>query len=246
MKSLLARLLALAMAMSAPMLAAQQAAPDARAGAQPVATDQAARPAPGPGEVQPLNNLMGISPDYRIGPNDLIEIEVYGVPDLKRTVRVNSSGQVSLALVGGVTVAGLTAQAAEQMIADAYGQKYLQDPHVSLFIKEFTTQRITVEGAVARPGIYPVTGQITLLRALALAGGGAKYADMSQIMVFRGSAGQQTYDLDAIRKGDLPDPVIQADDVVVVNRSAARTALRDSLFRDIIDSINPFSGLAGN
>jgi polysaccharide biosynthesis/export protein len=246
MKSLLARLLALAMAVSTPLLAAQQAVPANRMGATPVVTDQAARAVPGPGEVQPLNNPMGISPDYRIGPNDLIEIEVFGVPDLKRTVRVNSSGMISLALVGNVKVAGMTAQDAEQMIAKAYGEKYLQDPHVSLFIKEFTTQRITVEGAVTRPGIYPVTGQITLLRALALAGGGAKYADMSQIMVFRGNAEQQIYDVDAIRKGDQPDPVIQADDVVVVNRSAARTALRDSLFRDILDSINPFSGFTGS
>lgn len=244
MKFLLALSTALALAMSSSLLAAQQVS-SSRMGATPVATDQAARPAPGPGEVQPLTNLMGISPDYRIGPNDLIEIEVFGVPDLKRTVRVNSSGLISLALVGNVKVAGMTAQDAEQMIAMAYGEKYLQDPHVSLFIKEFTTQRITVEGAVSRPGIYPVTGQITLLRALALAGGGAKYADMSQIMVFRGNSEQQTFDLEAIRKGEQPDPVIQADDVVVVNRSAARTALRDSLFRDIIDSINPFSGLAG-
>ena len=64
-------------------------------------------------------------------------------------------------------VAGLTAQDAEKLIAARYEEKYLQNPQVSLFIKEFTTQRITIEGAVAKPGIYPVTGQLTLLRALA-------------------------------------------------------------------------------
>lgn len=249
MKSSLARLLALAMAVSTPLLAAQQAVPANRVGATPVVTDQAARAVPGPGEVQPLNNLMGINPDYRIGPNDLIEIEVFGVPDLKRTVRVNSSGLISLALVGNIRVAGLTAQDAEQMIAKAYGEKYLQDPHVSLFIKEFTTQRITIEGAVTRPGIYPVTGQITLLRALALAGGGGQYADLNEVMLFRNNAAGAketlTYDLVAIRAGEQPDPVIQADDVVVVKRNAARAALRDSIFRDIIDSINPFSGFGG-
>jgi polysaccharide biosynthesis/export protein len=176
-------------------------------------------------------------------------VEVFGVPELKRTVRVNSTGVVSLPLVGPVSLQGLTGQQAEERIAAAYAEKYLQDPQVSVFIKEFTTRRITIEGAVAKPGIYPVTGQLTLLRALALAGGGGSYANLSEIMLFRqgldGTAAEpQTFDLNAIREGKQPDPVILADDVIVVKRSAARAALRDSLFRDIIDSINPFSGLA--
>lgn len=223
------------------------------AGRQPVANDNAANQTPGnavltPG--QPLNALAGVGTDYRVGPNDLLEVEVYGVPDLKRTVRVNSSGMVSLALVGNLSLAGLTAQQAEAIIAAKYGEKYLQNPQVSVFIKEFTTQRITIEGAVAKPGIYPVTGQLTLLRALALAGGGGQFADLSEIMLFRSTAQgpQQTlsFDLQKIRKGEAPDPVILADDVIVVKRSPVRAALRDSLFRDIIDSINPFSALTGN
>lgn len=197
---------------------------------------------------QPLDTLAGLNADYRVGPNDLIDIDVFGVPDLKRTVRVNSSGLVSLPLVGQVSLLGLTGQQAEERIASAYAEKYLQNPQVSVFIKEFTTRRITIEGAVAKPGIYPVTGQLTLLRALALAGGGGSYANLSEIMLFRQSADGQsqptrTFDLDAIREGKEADPVIVADDVIVVKRSTARAALRDSLFRDIIDSINPFSGL---
>ena len=195
-----------------------------------------------------IGTLASLGADYRLGPNDLMDVEVFGVPDLKRTVRVNSSGQVSLALVGNVLLAGLSAQQAETVIADKYAEKYLQNPQVSVFIKEFTTQRITIEGAVAKPGIYPVTGQVTLLRALALAGGGAAYSDLSDIMVFRvgpnGSKTTQTHDLDKIRAGELPDPFIVADDVIVVKRNPVRAALRDSLFRDVIDSINPFSALA--
>lgn len=206
-------------------------------------------PAGLPNQPQPLDTLAGLNADYRVGPNDLIDIEVFGVPELKRTVRVNSSGLVSLPLVGNVSLLGLTGQQTEERIAAAYAEKYLQNPQVSVFIKEFTTRRITIEGAVAKPGIYPVTGQLTLLRALALAGGGGTYANLAEIMLFRQAAdGQaappQTYDLDAIREGKEPDPVIVADDVIVVKRSAARAALRDSLFRDIIDSINPFSSLA--
>lgn len=206
-------------------------------------------PASQPSQPQPLDTLAGLNADYRVGPNDLIDIEVFGVPELKRTVRVNSSGLVSLPLVGNVSLLGLTGQQTEERIAAAYAEKYLQNPQVSVFIKEFTTRRITIEGAVAKPGIYPVTGQLTLLRALALAGGGGTYANLSEIMLFRQAvdgqaAPPQTYDLDAIREGKEPDPVIVADDVIVVKRSAARAALRDSLFRDIIDSINPFSSLA--
>jgi polysaccharide biosynthesis/export protein len=169
---------------------------------------------------------------------------VFGVPDMKRDVRVNASGELSLPLIGQVPVAGLTAQAASRLIADRYKEKYLQDPQVSLFIKEFTTQRVAIEGAVLRPGVYPMAGQLTLLRALALSGGFAPYADLNQIVVYRNGAGgareQFTYDLDKVRAGQEMDPNIRADDVIVVQRNARRTALRDSLFGDILNTLNPF------
>ena len=199
------------------------------------------------GRTAPIGTLASLGADYRLGPNDLMDVEVFGLPDLKRTVRVNSSGQVSLALIGNISLAGLSAQQAEKVIADKYSEKFLQNPQVSVFIREFTTQRITIEGAVGRPGIYPVTGQVTLLRAVALAGGGGAIADLSEIMVFRvgenGTKITQKHDLNKIRTGELPDPFILADDVIVVKRNAVRAALRDSLFRDVIDSINPFSVL---
>ena len=111
----------------------------------------------------------GAPTDYRIGPNDLLDIEVFGVSELKRQVRVNTTGHVSMPLIGLVPVAGMTAADAEALIALAYADKYLQDPQVSIFVREFTTQRITMDGALVKPGIYPLVGQITLLRALAMA-----------------------------------------------------------------------------
>lgn len=186
-----------------------------------------------------------IAPDYKITPNDLLEVDVFGVSELKRTVRVNTTGHISLPLIGLVPVAGLTPADAEALIAIQYGSKYLQDPQVSIFVKEFTTQRITVDGAVAKPGIYPLTGQLTLLRALALAGGGGAMADLEQVMLFRltpeGKTGFEKHNVVSIRKGEAPDPVLQGDDVVVVNRDTRRAALRDSLFRDVLDTLNPFS-----
>ena len=245
MHYVLIRLFALCMAAAPALLMAQQQVAAVR---QPVATDVAASQAlrtDAAGQAFPLNSLAGLGADYRMGPNDLIDVEVYGVADLKRTVRVNSSGMVSLALVGNMALAGLTAQQAEAAIAAKYAEKYLQDPQVSVFIKEFTTQRITIEGAVARPGIYPVTGQLTLLRALALAGGGAKFADLSEINLFRtvNQMPQQklTFDLEKIRQGEASDPAIVADDVIVVKRDPARAALMDSLFKDVLDTLNPFS-----
>ncbi|MBY4598611.1 polysaccharide biosynthesis/export family protein [bacterium BD-1] len=188
-----------------------------------------------------------IDADYRIGPNDLLDVEIFGVNDLKRTVRVNSTGHISLPLIGTVPVAGLTAADAQALIALQYGKDYLQDPQVSIFIKEFTTQRITIDGAVAKPGIYPMVGQITLLRALALAGGGGQLSDLEQVILFRitpdGKSETQKHDVNKIRLGEAPDPLLQGDDILVVNRDATRVGLRDSLFSDILNTLNPFSSI---
>ena len=187
---------------------------------------------------------LGIPEDYRIGPQDLIEIQVYGVNDLRREVRVNSRGVISLALIGPVNLGGLTAQEAEERLTAMYEKDYLRNPQVSVFIKEFTSQRITVEGAVGNPGIFPIKGQTSLLQAIAMAGGGAAMSDLTEVLVFRvehGAKAMVKHDVLKIRKGEVPDPVLMNDDLVVVNRSAARAALKDSLFRDILETINPFS-----
>jgi polysaccharide export outer membrane protein len=225
--------------LTVPALGAAGAGKVASAAATPPAPDTNAPPAaqpPAPGSV-PV--------DYKIGPNDLLDIEVFGVSELKRQVRVNSTGHVSMPLIGLVPMAGLSPADAEAMLALAYSEKYLQDPQVSIFVREFTTQRITLDGALVKPGIYPLIGQITLLRALAMAGGGSQMANLEQVMLFRvTSEGQrltETHDVMKIRNGEAPDPLLQSEDMVVVNRDTRRTALRDSLFRDIIDTINPFS-----
>ncbi|MBC8023966.1 MAG: polysaccharide biosynthesis/export family protein [Burkholderiales bacterium] len=187
---------------------------------------------------------MGLG-DYRIGPEDLLEIQVFGVDQLARTVRVNSFGMVSLPLIGSIPVGGMTAQEAERLVARRLAENYLQDPQVSVFIKEYTNQRVTIEGAVAKPGIYPLRGQTTLLRTLAIAGGQGGLSDMNNVMVFRSDAAgkreAQIFDVERIRRGELDDPLIVNDDVIVVNRSGARVVLKDSLLRDVIDAINPFS-----
>jgi len=211
----------------------QGAAPAAAAAAEPLDLRNMATP------------VVGLGKEYRVGPNDLIDVEVFDLDNLKRTVRVNAAGAISLPLIGAVTVAGLTSQEVEARIADRYREKYLQNPQVSVFIKEFTTERITVEGAVVKPGIFPLSGQITLLRALAMAGGFGPIADSSQVMLFRVNEQRQrevaVYDVAKIRSGKSDDPVIRGDDLIVVQQDSTRKLLKDSVFRDIIDSVNPFS-----
>jgi polysaccharide biosynthesis/export protein len=191
--------------------------------------------------------VFSLGKDYKIGPNDLIDIEVLDLDNLKRTVRVNAAGAISLPLIGRVVIAGLTTQEAEEVLASRYSEKYLQNPQVSIFIKEFTTERITIEGAVARPGIFPLTGQMTLLRALAMAGGFGSIANSSEVMLYRVNDQHirqvAVYDIEKIRSGKSDDPPIQGDDLIVVQRDSTRVLLKDSLFRDIVDSINPFSVL---
>jgi polysaccharide export outer membrane protein len=109
--------------------------------------------------------------DYKIGPEDLIEISVFEEEKLNKTVRVSSQGNISLPLIGILRVKGLTAYELEKEIRDLLAEKYLQDPHVSIFIKEYRNQRISVMGAVEKPGVFDVTGQKTILDSLAMAGG---------------------------------------------------------------------------
>jgi polysaccharide export outer membrane protein len=190
---------------------------------------------------------MALTKDYRLGPNDLLDVEVLDADNLRRTVRVNAAGAISMPLIGHVVIAGLTSQEAEDRIASRYAEKYLQNPQVSIFIKEFTTERMTVEGAVARPGIFPLAGQMTLLRALAVAGGFGSIANTKEVMIYRTNDRQAreslVFDVEQIRAGKAADPAIRADDLIVVQRDSTRALLKDSLFRDVLDSINPFSVL---
>ena len=170
-------------------------------------------------------------------------MSVFGQPDLTRTVRVNARGLISLPLVGQVEALGLTSQQLELLIANRLSENYLQSPQVTIFIKEFTTLRFTVEGAVNKPGVYPIVGQMTLLRALAVAGGQGALSEMSEVMLFRVGPNAErvtfVYNAEKIRTGETVDPLILNDDLVVVKRNRARTAMKDSLFRDILDAFNP-------
>lgn len=109
--------------------------------------------------------------DYRIGPEDLLDITVFEDDKLNKTVRVSSQGNVTLPLIGTLRVKGLTANELEKEIRELLGEKYLQNPNVSVFIREYRNQRIAVMGAVEKPGVFDITGQRTVLDMLGMAGG---------------------------------------------------------------------------
>jgi polysaccharide export outer membrane protein len=109
--------------------------------------------------------------DYQVGPEDLLDIQIFGQDNLNREVRVNGQGEVTLPLVGAVKVAGLSPKSIEQRLGEVLGAKYVRDPQVTVSVKEYRHQRVSVTGAVDKPGSYEMICPRTLLEVLAMAGG---------------------------------------------------------------------------
>jgi polysaccharide export outer membrane protein len=109
--------------------------------------------------------------DYRVGPEDQLDIQILGQDKLGRTLRVNGQGEITMPLVGVVQVAGLTPQEIEKRLAELYDARFLVNPQVTVAVKEFRHQRVAVTGAVSKPGSYEIIGPRTLLEVLSMAGG---------------------------------------------------------------------------
>ena len=123
-------------------------------------------------DTSPTPDQQPATSGIRLGNGDLISISVYGVPELSQDLRINDEGNVSMALIGSVHVAGLTPEAAQNSIEEKFRSGgFLNNPHVTLLIKEMATQGISVMGEVARPGIYPLMGPRRLYDVIAAAGG---------------------------------------------------------------------------
>ena len=159
---------------------------------------------------------------YLIGPSDLLTIKVFQAEELSGEVRVDQRGAVTLPLLGNVRLAGLTQAQGEKRLANLLGANLLQNPQVSIFINEFTNQRITVEGEVNKQGVFPISGKITVLQAIALAGGLGEQAKSDSIALFRnqGKVNRVFFlDINLIRAGEFNDPFVMNDDRIVVQRS---------------------------
>lgn len=108
---------------------------------------------------------------YRLGPGDEIAMKVFGVDELSGNFRIDGHGRASLPLVGEVEISGYTLSEAEEILARRYGAKYLRDPQITISVMEFRSQQFTAMGAVAQPRVYNTQRKITLIEALAMAGG---------------------------------------------------------------------------
>ncbi len=124
--------------------------------------------------------------EYKIGPQDLLEISVFGLAELNKTVRVSGDGKISLPLLGDIKVEGLTRGEVEKKLSQLLEKDYLQDPHVTVFIREYQSKMVSVLGAVAKPGAYELVGPQSLLQIISKAGGLTSEAG-EEIIVFRGS-----------------------------------------------------------
>jgi polysaccharide biosynthesis/export protein len=169
---------------------------------------------------------------YKIGPRDVLEVTVFKVPELSKVVQVSEDGTISYALVGEVPAGGRTARQVEQELTKRLGTKYLQNPQISVFVKEFNSQRVTIDGAIKKPGVYPIAGGMSLLQATATAGGFDVTADET-VLLFRQKDGKRfaaKYDVSRIRTGREQDPQLEAGDVVIAPTSDIKEGM-NTLFK---------------
>ena len=103
----------------------------------------------------PVGQALG-RPEYRLGPGDLVKIQVFQLPDLEREVRVDNAGRITLPLIGAVQAAGSSISQIEDQVASRYRDRYLQNPQVTLSLMESPNQQVTVGGAVEQTGRYPL------------------------------------------------------------------------------------------
>lgn len=191
---------------------------------------------------QPLASLTRPgSSAYKIGPQDVLDISVFKVPELSKSVQVADTGTVNLPLVGEILAAGKSAQEIEHDLTIELGGKYLQSPQVTVYVREYNSQRVTVEGAVKKPGVYALRGRTSLLQFIAMAEGQDNSSASGNVLIFREAEGRRSaarFDLDEIRAGRADDPVMRAGDVIVVDVSAAK-AVFSTLLRVPIGAFVP-------
>ena len=125
--------------------------------------------------------------EYRIGPEDVLNINIFEAQELNREVRVSASGEISLPLLGSVRAAGLTPRELEFVLEELLHRTYMKDPHVSVFVREMQSHPVSVMGAVRRPGVFQIRGSKTLLEVLSLAEGLADDAGET-VIILRGAA----------------------------------------------------------
>lgn len=173
-------------------------------------------------------STVAVDQNYKISPMDTLVIKVFGMPDLSGEYQVDLLGNLSLPLIGDVAATDKTPAQLDQLLTAKYGEKYLENPDISIGVKSSAGRIVTVDGAVRRGGAYPVVGPLTLMQAVALAGGAdPETANMHRVAVFRTIDGQRqaaAFDLVSIQRGEMKDPSIYSGDIVIVDGSGNKAA----------------------
>ncbi len=167
---------------------------------------------------------FAVDTNYRIGEGDIIRITVYDNPDLTTQTRVNSNGTINFPLIGTVKIGGQSVAQVAEIIAGRLSAGFLVDPQVAVFIEEFRSQKAIIMGEVKTPGLYELSGQMTLLQLISKAGGVTSEAD--DIVTIRrtaeGLSGEQVVNVDLkqiLETGDSSkDVAIHDGDSIFVNK----------------------------
>jgi len=164
---------------------------------------------------------------------------------LTQEVQIGESGLISLPLIGDIQATGMTTHALQAEITKRLRAKYLQSPQVGVFLKSSAGQRVTVSGAVQKPGVYQIQGRMTLVQAIAFSGGLNDVGDPDSVIVFRKVNGGQMaarFDLSAVQAGRAPDPNLNPGDMVVVDTSGTRSVW--SNFKSTLPVVGMFAWVA--
>lgn len=173
--------------------------------------------------------VQALNANYKIAPLDKLTIKVFKGDEMSGDYDVDLAGHISLPLVGEIEAVNMTTAELDQKLTQLLGQKYFENPDVSVAIKESTAHVVTVDGAVGQAGQFQVVGPMTLIQAVALAKGTRDDANPRRVAVFRTIGGQRqaaAFDLTAIRRGQASDPRIYAGDIVVVDGSRIKAVQR--------------------
>jgi polysaccharide biosynthesis/export protein len=166
---------------------------------------------------------------FHIGVSDKLKIDVFGIDELSREVQVDASGRINLPLAGSLVAAGSTPEELGKVIEQQLRGQYVRNPRVAVIVSEVQSQTVTIDGEVREPGIYPVVGRMTLVRAIAAAKGTTEFTKLDDVVVFRTVNRQRMaalYNLGAIRRGLYDDPDVYASDVIVVGNSSSSRLIK--------------------
>ncbi|WP_037501105.1 polysaccharide biosynthesis/export family protein [Sphingomonas jaspsi] len=181
---------------------------------------------------------------YRIAPMDTVSVKVFKMPDLSGDYEVDLTGQLSMPLIGNVDASNLTMAELDQRLTQRLGEKYLENPDVTVSLKSSTLRSVTIDGAVNKSGSFPVMGPTSLMQAVALAGGTTQDANNRRVAIFRTISGKRqaaAFDLTSIRRGETPDPQVYPGDIVIVDGSSIKSIQKQILNSlPVISIFKPF------